>query len=81
MCVTAMKEAVDKGWIPDQYDDFLEKGWAFVQSHVSDEGKITRVYTGWAIPAEAGKIIMDQSKTERGWIPAVILNAANVMTS
>jgi hypothetical protein len=58
----------------------LNKGWAFVQSHVSDEGKISRVYTGWAITAEAEKIIMDQSATERGWIPAVILSAANVMT-
>jgi rhamnogalacturonyl hydrolase YesR len=81
MCVSAIKMAVDKGWIPDQYDDFLEKGWAYVQNHVSDEGKISRVYTGWAITAEAEKMIMDQSKTERGWIPAVILSAVNVMTS
>lgn len=52
-----------------------------MKNHVSDEGEITAVYTGWAITAEAGKIIMDQSKTERGWIPAVILNAAKAMTN
>lgn len=80
MCITAIREAVMKGWIPDEYDDFLNKGWEFVNSHVSDNGDITAIYTGWAIPAEAGEIIMDQSKTERGWIPAVILSAANTMT-
>ena len=81
MCMTAIKEAVMKGWIPDEYDDFLNKGWDFVKNHVADDGEITAVYTGWALTAEAGKMIMDQSKTERGWIPAVILRAANLMTS
>jgi len=81
MCMTAIREGVVKGWIPDEYDDFLEKGWNFVQNHVAEDGEITSVYTGWALPAEEGKIIMDQSKTERGWIPAVILRAANIMTS
>jgi rhamnogalacturonyl hydrolase YesR len=80
MCVTALKEAAVKGWIPDDYGLFLKKGWNFVKNHVSDHGEISGVYTGWAITAEEGKIIMDQSNTERGWIPAVILNAANVMT-
>ncbi len=81
MCLTAIREAVVKGWISDEYDIFLNKGWDFVNNHVSDAGEITSVYTGWAIPAEAGEILMDQSKTERGWIPAVILNAANMMIS
>ncbi len=81
MCMTAIKEGIMEGWIPDEYDDFLDKAWEFVQNHVSDDGEITAVYTGWAIPAEAGEIIMDQSKTERGWIPAIILCAANTMTS
>ena len=81
MCVTALREGVVKGWIPDEYDSFLNKGWEFVNKHVSEDGEITGVYTGWAIPAEEGKMIMDQSKTERGWIPAVILRAADVMTS
>jgi len=81
MCMTAIREGVVKGWIPDEYDNFLEKGWNFVQNHVAEDGEITSVYTGWALPAEEGKIIMDQSKTERGWIPAVILRAANIMTS
>lgn len=80
MCITALKEAVVKGWIPDDYELFMEKGWNFVKSHVSDNGEISGVYTGWALTAEEGKIIMDLSKTERGWIPAVILNAANMMT-
>ena len=81
MCITAFKEAVVNGWIPDEYDSFLNRGWDFVKNHVSDDGKITGVYTGWAITAEAEKMTMDQSKTERGWIPAVILSAANMMTS
>jgi hypothetical protein len=81
MCMTAIREAVMKGWIPDEYDVFLNKGWDFVKNHVADDGEITDVYTGWAIPAEAGEIIMDQSKIERGWIPAVILRAAKIMTS
>lgn len=81
MCMTAIMEGVVEGWIPDEYDAFLEKAWNFVQNHVSDDGEITAVYTGWAIPAEAGEIIMDQSKTDRGWIPAIILSASNTMTS
>jgi len=80
MCVTVIREAVKKNWIPDEYDDFLNNGWNFLKNHVSDDGDITAVYTGWAIPAEEGKIFMDQLKTERGWIPAVILRAANTMT-
>jgi len=81
MCMTAIREGVVKGWIPDKYENFLKKGWEFVTNHVADDGEITSVYTGWAIPAEEGKIIMDKSQMERGWIPAVILRAANTMTS
>ncbi len=76
MCVASIKEAVGKGWIPDQYDQFLEKGWNFIKKNVSDNGSITQVYTGWAIPAEERRIMMDQSNQDRGWIPAVVLNAA-----
>lgn len=76
MCIASIKEAVTKGWIPDKYDEFLEKGWNFIKKNVSGEGRITGVYTGWAIPAEERRIIMDQLNSERGWIPAVVLNAA-----
>lgn len=81
MCIASIKEGVIKGWIPDEYDDFLERGWDFVKSHISEKGKVTGVYTAWAIPAEEGQIIIDQSENEPGWIPAVILHAANVMIS
>jgi rhamnogalacturonyl hydrolase YesR len=80
MCIASIKEAVDKGWIPNDYTEFLERGWEFVKNHVSNDGKITGIYTGWAIPAEEGKIIMDQLNRESGWIPAVILHTANLMT-
>lgn len=81
MCLASVKEAVLNGWIPDEYGEFLERGWRFVKDHVSNEGEITGVYTGWAMTAEEGKMIMDQSRTERGWIPAVILRAAGSMAS
>lgn len=80
MCIASIKEAIDNGWIPDNYNEFLERGWNFVKNHVSYDGKITGVYTGWAIPAEEEKIIIDQSVKDRGWIPAVILNAAILMS-
>ena len=82
MSIASIKEAVIKGWLPDEYDEFLEKGWEFVKSHVSDDGKITAVYVGWAVSAEREMIIMDQPrKAEAGWIQAVILQAANMMTA
>lgn len=81
MCIASIKQAVVNGWIPNEYDGFIERGWDFVKNHVSEDGKMTGIYTGWALPAEQGQIIMDQLTRERPWIPAVILHAANVMTS
>lgn len=79
MCIASIKEAVNKGWIPNEYNEFLEHGWDFVKNHVSDAGKITGIYTGWAIPAEEGKILIDHLEKESGWVPSVILRAAKWM--
>lgn len=80
MYVASVREAVRKGWIEDRYRDFLEKGWRFVERHVRPDGTIHGVYTGWAVPAEREEIIMDRLSSERGWIPAVVLFAADEMT-
>jgi hypothetical protein len=50
-----------------------------IKKHISNKGKITGICTDWAIPVEEEKIIMDQLNTERGWIPTLILYAANLM--
>lgn len=79
MCVAVIKEAMDEGWLPNTYEHFLRRGWQFVQKHVRGDGTVDSVYTGWAVPAEKGEMIMGQSGTRRSWIYDVILYAAEEM--
>ena len=48
-------------------------------SNITSDGRIRNVYTGWAMPAEQREILMDHKS--HGWIPGVIMIAANEMVS
>lgn len=79
MCLSALKESVRNGWIPDNYSEFFEKGFSYIKNSVDDNGNIRNVYTGWAIPAEERKTdIID--KTKRGWAPGILMVATDEMT-
>lgn len=80
MCVAAIREATVNEWIPDRYSEFLRRGWHFVEDHVEEGGTVSSVYTGWAMTAESGEILIDQSPRFRGWIAGVIMHAADEMT-
>ncbi len=79
MCVAAIKEGMRKGWLTNTFDDFTQRGWEFVLKNVQKDGTVRSIYTGWAVTAENGEIIMDQSNRERSWIYGVILYAAEEM--
>lgn len=79
MCVMGIHEAVRKRWLADSYSPFIQRGWRFVESNITSDGRIRNVYTGWAMPAEQREILMDHKS--HGWIPGVIMIAANEMVS
>lgn len=79
MVIASVKEGMRKGWIPKSYDDLCNKGWEFIKQSVDAEGKVHNAYTGWAVPAEEKKTdLMDT--TFRGFVPGIILVAADEMT-
>jgi len=55
----------------------VERGWRFVQDKVDDDGTVRGVYTGWAMPAEEKKMLMDHRY--HGWIPGLLLTTADEM--
>ena len=77
MCVAGIHEAVRKGWIADRYRSFIREGWQFVESNVTPDGWVRKVYTGWAMPAEERKMSMDHKY--HGWIPGFFLVTADEM--
>ena len=79
MCMMCMHEAIRRGWLPSTFNTFVDAGWKFVRDHIDSDGRIRGVYTGWAVPAEKGEILMDHVSME--WIPGLMLSAANEMTS
>jgi len=74
MTAGCIREAIDRGWLPESYDKYVQKAWRFILSCVSEDGKIRNAYTGWAIPAEQKELKMDEK--EMGYIPGIILMAA-----
>ena len=79
MCAMGMHEAVRKGWLPASFSPFVDRAWAFVREHLGPDGSIRGVYTGWAVPAEEGRVEMD--RVAMGWIPGFILSAANELST
>ncbi len=79
MCLSAMKESVRNGWIPDQYSAFFEKGYDFLKKSVDEKGNITNVYTAWAKTAEA-KEVNRMNENFRGFVPGILMVAADEMT-
>jgi rhamnogalacturonyl hydrolase YesR len=69
-----IQEAMDKGWIPKNYDAYVQKAWQFISGCVSEDGRIKNAYTGWAIPAEQKQLEMDEAYL--GFIPGMVLLAA-----
>jgi hypothetical protein len=78
MCAMGMHEAIRNRWLPQSFTPFVNRAWAYVCDHITETGDIRGVYTGWAVPAEEGKMQMDQVRM--GWIPGFVLSAANEMT-
>ncbi len=76
MCLAGIMEGVAKRWLPDVYAAFCRRAWDFLLRHVRPDGTIFGVYTGWALTAEEGKVLMDQARGSPGWIPAMLLFAA-----
>jgi hypothetical protein len=75
MCFHA---AMRKAWLPDSFRGTIARAWNFVQGNIDDDGSVEHVYTGWAIPAE--KRLMQMNRVETGWVPGLILVAANELT-
>jgi unsaturated rhamnogalacturonyl hydrolase len=78
MCAMGLHEAVRKRWLAASFTPFVDRAWAYVRRNITAEGDIRNVYTGWAVPAEEGRIEMD--RVRMGWIPGFVLSAANEMT-
>lgn len=74
MTAGCIREAMDKGWIPEDYNDYVQKAWSFISGCVSEDGKVKNAYTGWAIPAEQKQLVMDTGYN--GYIPGMVLLAA-----
>lgn len=79
MVVASVKEGMRKGWIPNEYNVFCNKGWEYIQKSVDAEGKLHNVYTGWAVPAEEKKV-KDMDRNFRGFAVGIIIVAADEMT-
>jgi rhamnogalacturonyl hydrolase YesR len=74
MTAGCIQEAMDEGWIPANYNNYVQKAWQFISGCVSEDGRIKNAYTGWAIPAEQKNLEMD--KAYLGFIPGMVLLAA-----
>jgi rhamnogalacturonyl hydrolase YesR len=74
MTAGCIQEAMDKGWIPKNYDAYVQKAWSFISSCVSEDGKVKNAYTAWAIPAEQKQLEMDTDY--HGYIPGMVMIAA-----
>jgi rhamnogalacturonyl hydrolase YesR len=74
MTAGCIQEAMDKGWIPSHYQDYVQKGWQFMNKCVTAEGKVVNAYTGWAVTAENKVLEMDAKF--RGFVPGMVLIAA-----
>lgn len=79
MVLSAVKEAVRKGWIPNDYNKTLDKAWSFVQKSVDKEGNVHNAYTGWAVPAEERQVNKIDERF-MGFVPGIIMVAADEMT-
>jgi rhamnogalacturonyl hydrolase YesR len=79
MVLSALKEAVRKGWIRNNYDKELAKAWAFVQKSVDEKGNVHNAYTGWAVPAE-NKEVNKIDERFMGFVPGIVMVAADEMT-
>lgn len=77
MCAAGAHEAVRKGWLPDKYSDFINRGWKFVISSITDEGRIKNVYCGGAHAAAQKKKYIDSHV--KPFIPGLFLIAAYEM--
>ena len=79
MVLASVKEGMRKGWLPNNYNDFCNKGWDYIKKSVDGEGNLHNVYTGWAVTAEENKVeLMD--KNFRGFAVGIIIVAADEMT-
>lgn len=74
MTAECFREAIDKGWLGKEYEYYVSKAWKFILSSVSADGTVKNAYTGWAIPAEAGELKMDER--ELGFVPGMVMMAA-----
>ncbi len=74
MTAGCIQEAMDKGWIPLNYNDYVQKAWQFINSCVTEDGQVKNAYTGWAVPAENKELRMDQQYM--GYVPGMVLLAA-----
>ena len=79
MVLASIKEGMRKGWLPNEYNDFCDKGWEYIKQSVDASGNLHNVYTGWAVTAEEKKVdLMD--KNFRGFAVGIIMVAADEMT-
>jgi hypothetical protein len=61
MVCLSLHESVRRGWLDrGAYAPLIQRMWAFVQRHVTDEGSLEKVYYEWALPAE---LYVESSKT------------------
>ena len=74
MCAMCLHLAVRRNWLPAGYGAAAERAWRYVLGKVTPGGRVTGVYTGWAMPAEEGRISMDEVAMD--WIPGLVLSAA-----
>lgn len=74
MTAGCIQEAMDAGWIPSNYNNYVQKAWHFISECVSEDGTVRNAYTGWAIPAEQKQLSMDENYP--GYIPGMVLLAA-----
>ena len=75
MTAGCIQEAMDKGWIPKNYNAYVQKAWSFILSSVSEDGKVKNAYTAWAVPAEQRQLEMDTAY--HGFIPGMVMMAAS----
>jgi unsaturated rhamnogalacturonyl hydrolase len=80
MVVASLKEGMRRGWIPPDYEDLCRRGWNFILDSVGAQGTVRNVYTGWALTAEDHKVNLMDEKF-RGFVPGIVMLAADEMTS
>jgi rhamnogalacturonyl hydrolase YesR len=77
MCISSIHEAMQKGWLNKNYEDFVARGWQYILGSITEEGRVINAYTGWAVPAEKKILRMDEKF--RGYVPGIVLVAAAEM--